>query len=78
MVMTFGLLPCGRCMRRPFRPALLYRLGIATALAQAMEKLMSEPFLSNDPRHQPDLAPMGLFLAVDVDGLDDLPGAMSG
>lgn len=81
VVMTFGLLALWALHAASIQAsARSYRLGIATALAQdAMEKLMSEPFLSNDPSGtNPDLAPMGLFPAVDADGLDDLPGAIDG
>ena len=56
-----------------------YRLGISTMLAQdAMEKLMSETFISNYTN--PDLNPAlyGTFPPATVDGLEDLTGYMDG
>ncbi|MCO4770343.1 MAG: prepilin-type N-terminal cleavage/methylation domain-containing protein [Deltaproteobacteria bacterium] len=81
VVLTFGLLALWALHAASIQASgRAYRLGMATTLAQdAMEKLMSEAFLSNDPSGvNPDLAPMGIFPAVDPDGLDDLPGAVDG
>lgn len=57
-----------------------YRLGICTTLAQdAMEKLMSETLIANDPSGiNPDLAPMGIIPPAATDGLEDLGGAVDG
>jgi|GEM_PF-1251453 len=81
VVMTFGLLALWALHAASLQAnARSYRLGISTTLAQdAMEKLMSETFISNDPAGvNPDLAPMGVYPAADADGLDDLPGAIDG
>jgi len=81
LVMTFGLLALWALHAASIEASgRAYRLGMATTLAQdAMEKLMSESFLANDPSGvNPDLAPMGSFPAVDADGLDALPGAVDG
>jgi prepilin-type N-terminal cleavage/methylation domain-containing protein len=81
VVMTFGLLALWALHAASIEAtARSYRLGIATTLAQdAMEKLMSETFIANDPAGtNPDLAPMALYPNADADGLDDLPGAIDG
>ena len=79
VVMTFGLLALWALHAASIEAnARSYRLGIATTLAQdAMEKLMSETMIANDPAGiNPNLAPFGVFPAADPDGLDDLPGAV--
>ncbi len=81
LVMTFGLLALWALHAASIEASSrAYRLGMATTLAQdAMEKLMAESFLANDPSGvNPDLSPMGTFPAADADGLDNLPGAIDG
>jgi prepilin-type N-terminal cleavage/methylation domain-containing protein len=62
-----------------------HRLGMSTLLAQdAMEKLMSETFVSRDQYINPDIDPAGAlgcgsdFPNADGDGLDNLPCGVDG